>query len=407
MAMKKYIILLVFLLGAFHSSSYAYSFTDFDQFQNTFTKDELAQRIHQWLQKDVEIANYFELTDQTFSLFATPQEKIAHQPEFVLKLTSAPKFKCLPSDNNLDGLRIAIDPGHFGGPLAMLEQRWIAMNLTRPGSPTEEIRFDEGTLTLLTAKVLKSLLEQAGAKVFLTKENNGQGVYEKDFWTWIKETKPTQALSLPDIFRQSFNPLDLRARAQKINAFHPDLTIIIHYNAHNDRSPLTQENIPSKYNYNMIFVGGGFCKGELKDPESRYEFLRLLLTEDEPQSIALSHEILKQFTSQLEVPPIDDSLQVKYLTNASVKIEDGIYARNLTLTRLVHGPICYGETFCQDNVQESLRLNAKDLTIDHVSGPKRIEQVAKAYYDGIVEYLKKKKLTTWHKNCTELDISES
>jgi hypothetical protein len=65
-----------------------------------------------------------------------------------------------------------------------------------------------------------------------------------------------------------------------------------------------------------------------------------------------------------------------------------VYARNLSMTRLVHGPIVFGETLYQDNMDEALVLS-KMNTIDPVSGQKastRTIEVAEAYYEGIEQW---------------------
>ncbi len=74
------------------------------------------------------------------------------------ELTPAPEGK------PLDGLHIAIDPGHIGGDWAKLEERWL---LVGDGPPVLE-----GDMTLLVAMLLKPRLEALGARVSLVRENN-------------------------------------------------------------------------------------------------------------------------------------------------------------------------------------------------------------------------------------------
>lgn len=338
------------------------SFSDFDPYQKKITKEEAQAKIERYLQKDDELAKSYTITDEAI-----------HFPDYTLWFASEPQTIKPTFPHELKGLKIAIDPGHLGGDYAIIEERYISI--------PPNLRFDEGTLNLLTAKALKKLLEEAGAQVLLTKEQNSSAVYEKSFSSWLQESKSKD-------FR-IYNSLDLRARAQKINDSHPDLTIVIHYNAHGNRDAVTLENIPADKNYNMVFVGGSFCKGELNEFEGRYAFLRLLVTSDLERSIQLSQEILNSFTQHLQVPPVKESDEIPYLKKASRYIHEGVYARNLALTRLVKGPICYGETLCQDCLQESQRLNAKDFTLDGITGPKRAEQVAQAYFEGIANFLKK------------------
>jgi len=70
-----------------------------------------------------------------------------------------------------------------------------------------------------------------------------------------------------------------------------------------------------------------------------------------------------------------------------MKIEEGIYARNLALTRLVHCPLSYGETLIQNNIDECLNLARTDFVISGMRCSSRIKEVAEAYFEGIKSYL--------------------
>ncbi|WP_068470886.1 N-acetylmuramoyl-L-alanine amidase [Candidatus Protochlamydia phocaeensis] len=380
---SRLILLLFCLLFLCCLSLRAESYQDFDNYQGIYTSDEIAFKLNHYLVKDPALAKQFLLTKEAFFLYATEEDSQAHRPEFTLALASRPTSErphSLPLPSTLAGLKIAIDPGHFGGRYAKLEQRWIEMDRPDSNQASDSISFNEGTLTLLTAKLLKNLLEDAGAQVLLTKETNGTGVYPEDFFDWLGRLNSSKS---PFELFKDYNRLDLLARADKINAYKPDVTLIIHYNAHGGRDPITQQNIPQPYNYNMVFVGGSFCRNELSDFKSRYAFLHLLLTQTMDRSIALSEAILKEFVKQLNVPAVEEADPVPYLKNACINISKGVYARNLALTRLVHSPLCYGESLCQDNKQECLRLNDKSLVLEGIQGPERVKQVAMAYFKGL------------------------
>jgi len=62
---------------------------------------------------------------------------------------------------------------------------------------------------------------------------------------------------------------------------------------------------------------------------------------------------------------------------------NGVYCRNLQLPRYIHSPIVYGETLYQDNFNECKLLSTEtDKTKN-----KRIQQVADAYFKGILNYV--------------------
>jgi hypothetical protein len=56
------------------------------------------------------------------------------------------------------------------------------------------------------------------------------------------------------------------------------------------------------------------------------------------------------------------------------------------MTRLVHGPICYGESLVQNNLQEALRLAKLDTEVQGYPCSSRIKQVATAYFEAIKEF---------------------
>lgn len=313
----------------------------------------------------------------------------------------------------LKGLRIAIDPGHTAGklPQAERERRYVKM---RPSRTTEyeSIGFWEANLTLGTAHLIRRQLESLGATVLMTRKKAGIGVKGKSYLEW-KDTEwesmmaeeieqgllDSSELSYwreeavdKDIMHRFFTQQDLRARAQMINAFQPHLTLVIHFNIHGTNWEDRDEEgffLPEEANYLMSFVPGSFMTDELETAEDRLEFLRLLLTEDLARSIDISEAFIEhseRLTAVLAVSPDEELL---YLNRSSILTPvEGVYARNLSLTRLVHGPIIYGESFCQDNLQEAISLNKKDLFIQGIWISSRLKAVAEAYVQTVFTFAK-------------------
>src|SRR5262249_12705763 len=65
----------------------------------------------------------------------------------------------------LEGLRIALDPGHLGGEWAQMEERWFQIGDAPP--------VKEGEMTLAVAKALAPRLEALGATVMWVRQENG------------------------------------------------------------------------------------------------------------------------------------------------------------------------------------------------------------------------------------------
>ena len=383
-----------FFLGILfsHILTFAASdFSDFDSYQGRMTRSEIEEKLGVFLQKDGDAGSYFTLDDHAFTLYTASETEKERAVEYSLTLASQKMDKAVQPEGRKDlvGVKIALDPGHLGGDYARLEERYIDIppSLERK----ELIQFDEGSLCFLTAVYLKLLLEKEGAVVMITRDQIGKGVYEEDFFDWLKKNPQLWLgeVSLNKIYARYYNPLDLLARAKKINEFSPDLTVVIHYNSQDPEAGKSSNHHVAAQNYNMVFIPGAFCRNELADRETRYEFLRLLLREDVKESAVLSRKILEQFSQYLEVPVITKNDGAHYLDRVCLKIYEGVYARNLALTRLIHGPICYGETLIQNNVDECVNLSRQDFVIDGRPCSSRLKQVAEAYYEGIKNYLLK------------------
>lgn len=375
--------LLIFALFLVTTGAWALDFHDFDAYQYQFTKEEMERRIQTYLKKDPEIAEFYQITSNTL-IIGSPQAK----PDYVLQLatSSHQAHRNEPKRKGLQGAKIAIDPGHFGGSLAELEERYISAPANEAGD--QPIAFDEGTLTYLTALELQSLLEAEGAVVFLTRTGIGKGAIKQSFPEWLEEHPSLRDSqdSSAKLFRDHYNRADLYLRAAHINAFSPDLTIILHYNSYLSAQEKKRRSYLTQANFSLLFVPGAFCAGELSRVEDRYEFLRMLLTNAIDKSVEFGKLLTSQFIHQLKVPLIKESEKTSYITNACLLQDPGIYARNLVLTRLVHSPLCYGETLVQNNQEEVYRLSNQDVEIGGVRCSHRLKEVATAYFEAIKTY---------------------
>lgn len=366
-------------------------FHDFDVYQYKLNAQEVELKIKTYLEKDTAIQRFYKLTSDALYIGDLDHGQI----DYVLYLNT----KCSSSSSSnqtmprsLRNARIVLDPGHLGGSFAELEERYIAI----PAKKTHHgkaLRFHEGDLTYLTALELKQLLEAEGAIVLMTREGIGQGALQENFFEWLEKKHPELRTNVSSkIFRNFYNKEDLLERAKKINDFSPDITIIIHYNAHLTDQEKDEKAFLTQTNYNLVFIPGAFCAGELYNVKDRYEFLRLIVTDDIECSLNLSECIVQQLVNHLNVPLIDQEEKTSYTQTVCLFQKPGIYCRNLALTRLVHSPLCYGETLIQNNEQEVYRLSAQDTFIAGIPCAKRIKEVALAYFEGINQY--------FNNNCT-------
>jgi N-acetylmuramoyl-L-alanine amidase len=305
-------------------------------------------------------------------------------------------------ERRLKGLKIAIDPGHTAGDMETggIEQKCLNFKCDSSKGLKSAIEISEGMLTFATATLLKNKLEAEGAEVFMTRNFSGGSAYGMSFESWIKK-KTVDSLyaaeeitlaqknsllnpniSKKDKFRTIFKDLELKKRAQIINNYQPDFTVIIHYNVDETNTGWTK---PANRNFNMTFVGGAFMKSDLSTPEKRFEFLRLLISDDLEKSIALSSEMVKSFEKNLHVKTAKFEDATYLIQGCLATDAAGVYCRNLQLTRYIHSPLVYGETLYQDNIQECIALSKEsDKTKNQ-----RVQQVAEAYFQGVLNYMKK------------------
>jgi N-acetylmuramoyl-L-alanine amidase len=302
----------------------------------------------------------------------------------------------------LSGYRIAIDAGHTADNMegAKMESRHICFEKGCIKDVTDSIEFAEGILTFAAAQLLKEKLEEDGAEVFMTRKTLNSTAFGKSYDEWLKNdfkkyidsifkigeiksdkrnwylTKATKQ----DKFRLIFRDLELQKRAEVVNNYHPDFTIIIHYNVDETNTGWTK---PGKKDFDMAFVGGALYRSDLSTSHKRMEFLRLLVTDDLESSISLSSSVVKSFEKELQVKTATQK-DAKYLRESCITANDnGVYCRNLFLTHYVHSPLVYGETLYQDNINECKMLNKEtDKTKNE-----RVKQVADAYYKGILNYV--------------------
>lgn len=396
-----------------------------------------------WLVKDSVLHEQFSIDAEGVWMYASAADKKAQKPErfvawdeqdaFVKMVRSIPlkesvaiyldeaQYKqalqavevektpvVVDRERPLAGLRIAIDPGHAAATFeqAVVEDRYIRIRAQEAGLP-KDLTFYEADLTLKTALLLRNKLEAAGATVFLSREQPGSAL-GKTAEAWknccltdllqadpmtglVDSSRYLEAKNRPvdrSFYRKHFNRVDIEHRADLINAFQPDLTAVIHFNVGGELAGETEYQHLIEEDFSMVFIPGGFVSNELSDPESRMLFLYKLLSDDVMQSLELSEQVMNYHENLLRVPAVEEPSDLPYLTRFSVYTESpGVYARNLKLTRLIHGPQVFGESLLQNNRAEALLLAMPlndSLAATYV--PARIHEVVETYYKGILDY---------------------
>lgn len=305
----------------------------------------------------------------------------------------------------LQGYRIAIDPGHFAVTLkeAEIEQKYLYFVKDSLLNPLDSIKLFESALTFNTAELLKKMLEEEGAEVMLTRDRKDFTSFNCTYTHWLQEHKYRMLDSLvagqkmnkaqykqilkygeKKFFWEFFRDYDLANRARKINAFHPHVSVIVHYNVDEKNEPWKQF---TKNNYSMTFIGGVVTADAFIKKETVMNFLRLLITNQLDRSSVLANETVKNFNSYLNIP-IACTEDATYLNSSCmVNAASGVYSRNLMLCRKINSPLVYGEALYQDNRIEGEALAKSDMAYHGIVTNQRIFLVAKAYFDAIKTYV--------------------
>ena len=275
----------------------------------------------------------------------------------------------------LDQIHIAIDPGHIGGDFAELEQRSFDPT---PEDPTD-IPVREGDLSLATAKLLKSLLEEMGAQVSLVRETAEP----------VTEARPENFLAdfgdrnlANKIF---YRTAEIRARADLVNhTIQPDLILCLHYNAEawNDPSdPWSPEN------HFHIILNGAYMPQEVKNDDQRFEMVRNLLSRSTERALPLAQTISDVFLRETDLIPFNYSPSAPALLLDPVR---PIWARNLLANRLYEAPTIFMEPYIMNNREVHHRVQLGDYEglqdIDGEEKPSLIREYAETLAQAIAEY---------------------
>lgn len=300
------------------------------------------------------------------------------------------------------GLRIVLDPGHFGGAFSEVERRHIIIRDREP--------VREGDLNWGTAVILKKKLATAGAEVILSRgpppeepfpEVGAESpVFDSDeailAWLerqvghlmtvrWLRDN-PEQltrfrvaaaaAVRAPgfapdESFFAAFNRFDYRRRGLLAEAVGADLFLSLHH------------NISGRdwVNRLVVFVPG-FIRWDPDREPGRYYAFRRALEGDLPVLVELAHDISKAMQRELEVPA-DQYVKKPNFDKLPLFPWDGVFARNLGVLRRATGPALLIEGPCMNQVGENAKLLRHDLSIDGRPYPIRVKEYANAVFSAV------------------------
>ena len=297
----------------------------------------------------------------------------------------------------LEGLHIALDPGHIGGRWARMEERWFQVGDSEP--------IQEGDMTLRVAKLLAPKLRALGATVSFVRDQTEPTTPKRpdDFKELSKKILLRQGEAQP---RENYNGSndpekehtvrwenellfyrnsEIRERAEIVNTkLKPDLVLCLHFNAEAWNDPADPTLVD--HNHFHLLVNGSYLPPELEFDDVRFEMLERLLSRTHAEEIGLAETLAKSMARRTQLPAY------QYTTENVTKAgETGyVYLRNLLATRLYQAPVIYFEPYVMNSDEVFWRVEAGDYEgIRNVNGtdrPSIFREYADSVVDGLVEY---------------------
>ena len=307
-----------------------------------------------------------------------------------------------PPERVLEGLKIAIDPGHIGGSWARMEERWFQVGDSKP--------VQEGDMTLLVAKILALDLEKLGAKASLVRKQNEPVTSKRpaDLTEVSRQilrraghNNPREEFSGPDdpakdqtlrwqnellFYRYS----EIRERAELVNErIKPDVVLCLHFNAEAWNDPKSPTLIDR--NHLHLLVNGSYLAPELEFDDVRFEMIQRLLSRTADEEIPLAEKLAEAMARHTQLPAY------QYTTEnvAKVGTTGYVYARNLIANRLYRTPVIYFEPYVMNSDEVFWRVQEGDYQgIRNVNGtdrPSIFREYSASIVDGLVAYYREQR----------------
>lgn len=294
-----------------------------------------------------------------------------------------------PPDRPLEGLRVAIDPGHIGGQWARIEERWLKVGDTPP--------VCEGDMTLLVSQLLKPKLESLGASVSLVRENSEPLTKLRPADLMMAAAESISATSPPDELRKTaerlfYRTAEIRARAELVNhTLKPDLVLCIHFNADPWGDP-EHATLVNRTHLHLL-VNGAYTDQEVVLADQRQAMLDKLLRRTHEEESAISSTVADVFAQRSGLPPYLYPPGAK-----NVRQVDGnpfLWARNLLANRLYDCPVIFMEPYVMNSVTDHPRMIAGDYEgLREISGkpqPSLFREYADAMAEGLAKHYAEKR----------------
>lgn len=376
-----------------------------DPFQRTITREEFTYLLqHCYARSPEEFAGLIEIEEDRALIvkqsnfpergwydlrFRTENHLPAEAPKFWRRPVELPD---LPANSTrpLEGLRIAVDPGHIGG-------RWVTWDDRhfRIGKDTIEVR--EGEMTLKVAKILQRDLALLGATVVLTRDTNNPVTSERietlqgEARDYLKSRNlvPSSGLLASTAKKMFAISSEIRSRGVKVNReLRPDLALCLHFNA----SPWTSRRPTFRSpNHLHLLINGCYSAGEIKEDDTRFEMIMRILQRVYHEELAMADIVAKTMEAETRLP----AFHYDGTNGMAVNDNEFVWARNLLANRVFFCPVLFFEPYCMNHKEIHARVQEGEYPgLREINGVYR-KNIYQEYADGVtaglVRYYREKR----------------
>lgn len=310
--------------------------------------------------------------------FRTKNKLSSPPPKFWRKPTEMPDLVA-NSSRPLEGIRIAIDPGHIGGDWVRWDDRHFKI-----GRDTLPVK--EGEMTLIVARILERDLSLLGANVFLTRKSNEPVTSERPetleddarFYLKQRDILASSGLIASTAKKMFAISADITARGDILNAsIQPDIALCLHFNA----SPWTNPRRPSfrSPNHLHLLINGCYSKGEIAEDDTRFEMVLRILQRIYYEELALADELSMTMQKETRLP----AFHYDGTNGMAVNDNDLVWARNLLANRVFFCPVIFFEPYCMNHREIHQRVQEGEYRgLREINGIYR-KNIYQEYADGV------------------------
>jgi N-acetylmuramoyl-L-alanine amidase len=375
-----------------------------DPFQESLTRDAFTQLLDSTLTATPgSWFTHIQITDSAALIRQASRD--ASSPPYTLRFASSPssalpkpdsrfwrKASELPPLSNpakpLADLRIAIDPGHIGGPWARMEERWYRMGDASP--------VQEGNLTLATANALRPILESMGAQVDLVRSSNDPltPLRPPDLIESARLSLQQDGTAITDrsLRRESerlfYRTAEIRERGRRVNAIlKPDLVLCLHFNADSWGGDPANPRF-STANHLHVLAHGCLLPGELTLDDQRLESLKRIIQGIPETELALCNAVARRMAEATSLPAY------RYPGNSARPVADNpfVWIRNLLANRVYECPVVFLEPYVMNNADVFARIQAGDYEntreVAGITRPSIFREYATGTAAGLADYFR-------------------